>query len=84
MPMGRPKKPFQISETDKDVLIGLNFHPFYAQDRGKDLGVHSWPGEMWKIGGAAAWSWISYDPDLDLIYYGTSNAGPWNADQTRG
>ena len=69
---------------DKDVLIGPNFHPFYAQDRGKDLGVHSWPGEMWKIGGVAAWSWISFDPDLDLIYYGTSNAGPWNADQRPG
>lgn len=69
---------------DSDVLIGPNFHPFYAQDRGKDLGVHSWPGEMWKIGGAAAWSWISFDPNLDLIYYGTSNASPWNADQRPG
>jgi lanthanide-dependent methanol dehydrogenase len=69
---------------DKDVLIGANFKPFYAQDRGKDLGVHSWPGELWKIGGATGWSWISYDPDLNLIYYGTSNAGPWNADQRPG
>ena len=60
------------------MLIGPNFKPFYAQDRGKDLGVKTWPGEQWKIGGATAWSWISYDPDLDLIYYGTSNAGPWN------
>jgi PQQ-dependent dehydrogenase (methanol/ethanol family) len=69
---------------DKDVLIGPNFKPFYEQDRGKDLGVKSWPGESWKIGGGAAWSWISYDPDLDLVYYGTSNAGPWNADQRPG
>ena len=30
------------------------------------------------------WSWISYDPDLDLIYYGTANPGPWNADQRPG
>ena len=65
---------------DKDVLIGSNFKPYYSQDQGKDLGVKSWPGELWKIGGAAAWSWISYDPDLDLIYYGTSNAAPWNPD----
>jgi lanthanide-dependent methanol dehydrogenase len=69
---------------DKDVLIGPNFKPFYAQDRGTDLGVKSWPGEAWKIGGGAAWTWISYDPDLDLIYYGTSNAGPWNSDQRPG
>lgn len=69
---------------DKDVLIGASFKPFYEQDRQKDLGVKSWQGDQWKIGGGAAWSWISYDPDLDLIYYGTSNPGPWNADQRPG
>lgn len=69
---------------DKDVLIGPNFKPFYKQDQGPDLGVKTWPGETWKTGGGAAWSWISYDPDLDLIYYGTSNPGPWNPDQRPG
>jgi PQQ-dependent dehydrogenase (methanol/ethanol family) len=69
---------------DKDVLIGPNFKPFYEQDRAPDLGVKSWQGEQWKIGGGAVWGWISYDPDLDLIYYGTSNAGPWNPDQRPG
>ena len=49
-----------------------------------DLGVKTWPGDAWKIGGGSGWSWISYDPDLDLIYYGTSNPGPWNADQRPG
>ena len=63
---------------DKDVLIGQNFKPFYAFDRGKDLGVSSWPGDQWKIGGAGVWGWITYDPELDLIYYGTANPGPWN------
>jgi len=69
---------------DKDVLIGPNFKPFYQKDRGTDLGVKTWPSEAWKIGGAAAWSWISYDPDLDLFYYGTSNPGPWNPEQRPG
>ncbi len=69
---------------DKDVLIGPNFKPFYQKDRGTDLGVKTWPPDAWKIGGAAAWSWISYDPDLDLFYYGTSNPGPWNPDQRPG
>jgi alcohol dehydrogenase (cytochrome c) len=69
---------------DKDVLIGPNFHPFYASDRAPDLGVKTWPGDAWKIGGGSGWSWISYDPDLDLIYYGTSNPGPWNAAQRPG
>jgi PQQ-dependent dehydrogenase (methanol/ethanol family) len=65
---------------DKDVLIGPRFKPFYAQDRGADLGVSSWPGDAWKIGGGTTWGWISYDPELDLIYYGTGNPGPWNSD----
>jgi lanthanide-dependent methanol dehydrogenase len=69
---------------DKDVLIGPNFKPFYAADRGTDLGVKSWPPEAWKIGGGTVWGWISYDPELDLIYYGTANPGPWNPDQRPG
>ncbi len=69
---------------DKDVLIGSNFKPFYEFDQGKDLGVSTWPPEAWKIGGGTVWGWISYDPELDLIYYGTSNPGPWNSDQRPG
>jgi lanthanide-dependent methanol dehydrogenase len=65
---------------DADVLIGPDFKPFYQQDRGVDLGVTSWPPEMWTIGGGTVWGWISYDPDLNLIYYGTGNPGPWNPD----
>ena len=69
---------------DAEVLIGPSFKPFYAGDRGKDLGVKSWPPGAWKIGGGSAWGWISYDPALDLIYYGTANPGPWNAEQRPG
>jgi len=66
------------------VLIGPNFKPFYASDRGADLGVKSWPPEAWKIGGGTVWGWISYDPELDLIYHGTGNPGPWNPEQRPG
>jgi PQQ-dependent dehydrogenase (methanol/ethanol family) len=69
---------------DKDVLIGPNYKAFYAKDRGRDLGANTWPGETWKIGGASAWSWISYDSALDLFYYGTSNPSPWNPEQRPG
>jgi lanthanide-dependent methanol dehydrogenase len=65
---------------DRDVLIGENFRPFYEQDRGRDLGVTTWPPDHWKIGGGTVWGWISYDPELDLIYHGTANPGPWNPD----
>lgn len=69
---------------DGDVLIGPSFQPFYAQDRGKDLGVTTWPPEKWKIGGGTVWGFLAYDPDLDLVYYGTANPGPWNPDQRPG
>jgi PQQ-dependent dehydrogenase (methanol/ethanol family) len=69
---------------DKDVLIGARFKPFYAQDNGKDLGVSTWPGDAWKIGGGGVWGWISYDAQLDLVYYGTANPGPWNPDMRPG
>jgi PQQ-dependent dehydrogenase (methanol/ethanol family) len=69
---------------DKDVLIGADFHPFYLSDKGKDLGVSTWPPEAWKIGGGTVWGWIAYDPDLNLIFYGTANPGPWNQEQRPG
>jgi PQQ-dependent dehydrogenase (methanol/ethanol family) len=69
---------------DADCLIGPNFKPFYQQDQGKDLGVTTWPPDAWKIGGGTVWGWISYDPELDLIYHGTANPGPWNPEQRPG
>ncbi len=69
---------------DADVLIGPDFHPYYQQDQGKDLGVTSWPTDAWKIGGGTMWGWISYDPEQNLIFYGTGNPGPWNPDQRPG
>jgi PQQ-dependent dehydrogenase (methanol/ethanol family) len=69
---------------DSDVLIGPAFKPFYPSDRGKDLGISTWPGESWKTGGGNAWGWVSYDAALDLVYYGTANPGPWNPEQRPG
>ncbi|HET7307432.1 MAG TPA: methanol/ethanol family PQQ-dependent dehydrogenase [Gammaproteobacteria bacterium] len=70
---------------DKDVLIGKNFDPPYAEDRGENLGAKTWPSKAaWMIGGGSVWGWITYDPDLDLIYYGTGNPGPWNSLQRPG
>jgi lanthanide-dependent methanol dehydrogenase len=62
--------------TDKDVLIGPDFKPFYSWMVGKDLGVKTWPANMFHQGAGSVWAWISYDPQLNLIYYGTSNPGP--------
>ncbi|MGI8547167.1 MAG: methanol/ethanol family PQQ-dependent dehydrogenase [Gemmatimonadaceae bacterium] len=69
---------------DSDVKIGPRFKPFYSNDRRSDLGVKTWQGDQWKIGGGTVWGWISYDPALNLIYYGTANPGPWNPNQRPG
>ena len=63
---------------DKDVRIGAGFAPFYAADRGTDLGVATWPPEAWKIGGGTVDGWISYDPQLDLVFHGTGRPAPRN------
>jgi len=69
---------------DSEVLIGKDFKPAYPSDRGTDLGVKTWPPQAWKIGGGSVWGWPNYDADLDMIYYGTGNPGPWNAEQRPG
>jgi PQQ-dependent dehydrogenase (methanol/ethanol family) len=69
---------------DSDVLIGSSFKPYYSKDRGTNLGVQTWPGTTWQIGGGGMWGWISYDPALDLVFYGTANPGPWNPEQRPG
>src|SRR5262249_2051966 len=69
---------------ESDALIGADFKPFYPQYKGKDLGVSTWPSEMWKRGGGTVWGWVSYDPDLNLVYYGVANPGPWNSSMRPG
>ena len=53
----------------------------YAVPGPGEPGNDSWSGDSWKTGGAATWITGSYDPDLNLIYWGTGNPGPdWNGD----
>ncbi len=52
--------------------------------KGKDNGITgktnaSWPGDMWKYGGAATWLGCTYADDVGLVYCGTGNPAPWNA-----
>jgi PQQ-dependent dehydrogenase (methanol/ethanol family) len=68
---------------DNEVLANPGtFKPFYQQ--GAELSVKSWPKDGWKNGGAPVWGWLSYDQELDLVYYGTGNPAPWNTDQRPG
>jgi PQQ-dependent dehydrogenase (methanol/ethanol family) len=68
---------------DAEVLAKPGtFKPFY--EKGTELSLNSWPKDGWKNGGAPVWGWMSYDPELDLVYYGTGNPAPWNTDQRPG
>lgn len=70
---------------DADVLIGPSYSPFYAKDKsGPDQGVSSWDGDKWKQGGSSVWGYMTYDATNDLLFYGTSQPGVWNADQRPG
>jgi len=51
---------------------------------GKDSSLKTWQGEQWKLGGGTTWGWFSYDPQLNLVYYGTGNPGTWNPSQRPG
>lgn len=51
----------------------------------RDLGLRTWlkpqaRQDGWQNGGGPTWGWYSYDPKLNLIYYGTGNPGTWNPD----
>ncbi len=73
--------------TGPDSLVlarAASFRPFYDRGAGPDQAERTWPGETWKRGGAPVWGWLSYDVALDLLYDGTGNPGPYNADQRPG
>jgi PQQ-dependent dehydrogenase (methanol/ethanol family) len=59
-----------------------DFKPPY--ESGAELGARSWAHDSWQTGGAPVWGWMSYDPQLDLLYYGTGNPSPYNAEQRVG
>lgn len=51
---------------------------------GKDSSLKTWQGDQWKIGGGCTWGWLSYDPALNLVYYGSGNPSTWNPKQRPG
>jgi PQQ-dependent dehydrogenase (methanol/ethanol family) len=69
---------------DSDTLID----PAKTTALGKPVGPNSststWQGDQWKIGGGTTWGWYSYDPQLNLVYYGTGNPSTWNPVQRPG
>ena len=69
---------------DSDTLLDPEKTTHLGQPVGKDFGTATWEGDQWKIGGGTTWGWYSYDPDLDLFYYGSGNPSTWNPKQRPG
>jgi quinohemoprotein ethanol dehydrogenase len=60
------------------TVPGNPSEPFEAPILAK--AARTWSGQWWKFGGGGAtWDAIAYDPELDLLYFGTDNGDPWNA-----
>jgi lanthanide-dependent methanol dehydrogenase len=69
---------------DSDTLIDPVKTTSLGKPVGPDSSLSTWQGDQWKIGGGATWGWYSYDPQLNLMYYGSGNPSTWNPKQRPG
>ncbi|WP_096786072.1 methanol/ethanol family PQQ-dependent dehydrogenase [Rhodobacter sp. CZR27] len=69
---------------DAEMLVDPEKTMVLGKPVGADSSIKSWEGDQWQIGGGTTWGWYSYDPDLNLIYYGTGNPSTWNPSQRPG
>ena len=80
---GEEKWKFYSTGPNEEMGIGERFQPFYADDQVEEPGLDSWYEDSWQLGGGTNWGYWTYDPELNLFYYGTSNCAPWNPDYRR-
>ena len=69
---------------DNEMLIDPQKTTSLGVPIGADSSLKSWEGDQWKIGGGDVWGWTAYDPDLNLVYYGSGNPSTWNPAQRPG
>jgi len=69
---------------DDQILVDAEKTMSLGKPVGKDSSIKTWTGDQWKIGGGSTWGWYSYDPALNLFYYGTGNPSTWNPAQRAG
>ncbi len=68
-----------------DADTGKRAWRFWTVPGPGEPGNETWAGDSWKRGAAATWVTGAYDPDLNLIYWGTGNPGPdWNGEVREG
>ena len=59
-----------------DIETGKRDWRFYTTPGPDHPDNHTWEGDSWRIGGSATWMTGAYDPELNLVYWGTGNPGP--------
>ena len=69
---------------DDQILVDPVKTTHLGKPVGKDSGTNTWQGDQWKTGGGCTWGWYSYDPKLNLMYYGSGNPSTWNPKQRPG
>jgi lanthanide-dependent methanol dehydrogenase len=69
---------------DDQILVDPEKTTSLGKPIGKDSSLNTWQGDQWKIGGGCTWGWIAYDPQLNLVYYGSGNPSTWNPSQRPG
>ncbi|SFV38595.1 methanol/ethanol family PQQ-dependent dehydrogenase [Hyphomicrobium facile] len=69
---------------DSDILVDPEKTLSLGKPVGKDSSLKTWNGDQWKIGGGSTWGYMAFDPELNLIYYGTGNPSTWNPAQRAG
>lgn len=68
--------PFRGYVKAFDAKTGKPLWTFYTIPAPDEPGSETWMGDSWKTGGVATWLQGSYDPSLNLLYWGTGNAYP--------
>jgi len=63
---------------DEELLIDPERTTHLEQPIGANSSLSTWEGEQWRLGGGTTWGWFTYDPALNLVYYGSGNPGTWN------
>ncbi len=69
---------------DVDLRLAADFNAANPQYGLKNQGIETWQGDQWKTGGGTTWGWYAFDPDLNLVYYGSGNPSTWNPSQRPG
>jgi PQQ-dependent dehydrogenase (methanol/ethanol family) len=69
---------------DDQTLMDPEATTHLGQPVGENSGTATWEGDQWQLGGGTTWGWMSYDPELHLVYYGSGNPGTWNPVQRPG